>query len=232
MFFRSVVRNCYAHENVAGIEIENCTNAEVYSCRAENNTGGILVFDLPDLPAGNGHGCRVHHNNVIGNNHKNFAPEGGMVAIVAPGTGVILLAAKGVEVFDNEIMDHKTMGAAIASYHTTGLEWKDEKYDPFAYDIYFHDNSYQRKKALPDLTKDFGKMVNVVFKGKPQDILYDGVVDDKRPKGPNPMNICIEEKGNDLRFANADAANDFKSVDTNMKRYQCKMEAIPKVEMQ
>ena len=38
-----------AEYNVAGIEIENSTFADVYDNVATNNTGGILVFDLPNL---------------------------------------------------------------------------------------------------------------------------------------------------------------------------------------
>ncbi|MEZ4902094.1 MAG: hypothetical protein R2822_10230 [Spirosomataceae bacterium] len=37
-----IVRNCYAHENVAGIEIENSDDAEVYKNRAINNTTGLV----------------------------------------------------------------------------------------------------------------------------------------------------------------------------------------------
>jgi len=221
-----VVRNSYAHENVAGIEIENCTGAEVYDCLAENNTGGILVFDLPELPAGNGRSCKVYNNRIIENNHRNFAPEGNIVATVAPGTGIILLAAKDVEVYNNEIIGHKTMGAAIASYQITQLAYNDPNYDPFTYDVYFHDNTFERKRALPDLSKDFGKMVNFVFKGKPQDILYDGIIDDSRDSGPNPMNVCVRETGADLRFANIDAANDFENVQTDMALYNCQREAM------
>ena len=44
-----VVKNCIAIENVAGIEIENSLNADVFDNLATKNTGGILVFDLPDL---------------------------------------------------------------------------------------------------------------------------------------------------------------------------------------
>lgn len=217
-----VVQNSYAHENVAGIEIENCTNAEVKYCRAEKNTGGILVFDLPGLPAGNGKTCKIHHNKIINNNHRNFAPEGNIVATVAPGTGLIFLAAKDVEAYDNEVMGHKTMGAAIASYHIVQLKWDDKNYDPFTYDIKLYNNRFERKKALPDLSKDFGKMVNVYFKGKPQDILYDGILDDKRTPGSNPMNICIDQPQEGLRFANIDAANDFKNINTDLKPYRCK----------
>lgn len=216
-----IVRNSYAHENVAGIEIENCTNAEVYDCKSENNSGGILVFDLPGLPAGNGRSCKVHNNKIIGNNHHNFAAEGNIVGTVAPGTGMILLAAKDVEVYDNQIIGHKTMGIAIASYQITELKWDDAKYDPYSYDIKLHNNHFERKKAIPDLTKDFGKLINLVFIGKPQDIIYDGITDDKRPKGSNPMNLCIDQPQEGLRFGNVDAAHEFKNVVTDLAAYKC-----------
>jgi len=36
--------------NVAGIEIESSKNADVYLSGANNNIGGVLVFDNPGLP--------------------------------------------------------------------------------------------------------------------------------------------------------------------------------------
>ena len=45
-----IVRNSRAEYNVAGIEIENSYYADVYNNVTTNNTGGILVFDLPNLP--------------------------------------------------------------------------------------------------------------------------------------------------------------------------------------
>ena len=50
-----IVRNSVAQYNVAGIEIENSYYADVYNNLASHNTGGILVFDLPDLPQQGGH---------------------------------------------------------------------------------------------------------------------------------------------------------------------------------
>jgi parallel beta-helix repeat protein len=225
-----IVRNCLAKENVAGIEIENCIQAEVYNNRAEGNTGGILVFDLPDLPLVNGHSCKVYNNQIIGNNHKNFAPEGNIVGIVPPGTGIILLAAKNVEIYKNEILDHKTMGTAIASFQITQKPWNNEEYNPFSSDIFIHDNTYERKRGLPDLSKDFGKMVNLVFKGKPQDILYDGIIDESKGKGKNPMNLCIQQSTEDLRFANIDAANDFDNVVKDLSDYTCQGVSVAGVE--
>lgn len=222
------VLNSYAHHNVAGIEIENCKNAVVTKCKAENNSGGVLVFDLPDLPAGNGHTCIITDNDIIDNNFKNFSPEGNMVAIVPPGTGVILLAAKNVEVFDNRIKGHKTVGAAIASFHITQRKWKDDTYDPYTHDIYFHDNELERKGgvAVPDLSKEFGKMISYYCGAKQQDIVYDGITN---AKGKNPMNLCIQESKKDLRFTNIDAANDFANVSNDMSAYVCSLDALPEV---
>lgn len=215
-----VVRNCYAYENVAGIEIENCTRAEVYNNRSENNTGGILVFDLPELPAGNGRDCKIYNNEIIENNHSNFAPAGNIVGIVPPGTGIIILAAKEVEVYDNRIIGHKTIGTAIASYQIAEKPWEDENYDPYTYGVHIHGNTYERKRTVPDLSKDFGKMVNYLFPGKPQDILYDGITDDGR-SGDNPMRICIDQPREGLRFAQVDAANDFEGVSQDVGPYRC-----------
>src|ERR1700736_6449242 len=45
-----IVRRNRAEFNVAGIEIENSADADVYRNTATNNTGGLLIFSLPDLP--------------------------------------------------------------------------------------------------------------------------------------------------------------------------------------
>ncbi len=216
-----IVKNSYAHHNVAGIEIENCINSEVFNNIAENNTGGVLVFDLPDLELVNGHSTKVYNNKIKDNNLKNFAAEGNMVAIIPPGSGVVLLAAKKVEVYDNEILNHKTFGVGITSYHITERKWKDKRYEPFTSDINIHDNTLVRKSAIPDVSKRFGQMVNMLFPGKPQDILYDGILKDGLT-GKNPMNICIKSNNSDdLRFANIDAANDFENVSKDLSVYEC-----------
>ena len=65
---------------MAGIEIENSTRADVYDNLATDNSGGILVFTMPDLPKKDGRHCRVFRNRVLANNHENFAPKGNTVA--------------------------------------------------------------------------------------------------------------------------------------------------------
>ena len=120
-----VVRRNRAEMNVAGIEIENSINADVYENTATDNAGGILVFNLPDLPMKGGKLTRVYKNQVFSNNHPNFAPKGNMVAQVSSGTGVIVLATTQVEVFRNTIKDNKSVNVTILSYLTTGNPIKD-----------------------------------------------------------------------------------------------------------
>lgn len=45
-----IVKNSKAEFNVAGIEIENSMNADVHDNLSTHNAGGILIFDLPNLP--------------------------------------------------------------------------------------------------------------------------------------------------------------------------------------
>lgn len=104
-----IVKNSRAEFNVAGIEIENSYYADVFDNHAENNTGGILVFDLPDIPQQGGHHIRVFRNKSINNNTDNFAPEGNIVGEVPRGTGIIIQANSHVEIFDNDIGDNETI---------------------------------------------------------------------------------------------------------------------------
>ena len=86
----------------AGVEIENSSNSEVYDNEAVDNTGGILVFDLPNLSR-EGERTKVYNNIVRHNNITNFAPGGSIVGVVPTGTGMLIMAFDDVEVFNNVI---------------------------------------------------------------------------------------------------------------------------------
>lgn len=114
-----IVRNNVAEFNVAGIEIENSKYADVYGNTASNNTGGILIFDLPIGNHNYGGSVRIFDNESTENNTDNFAnasanPAG--VHITPPGTGVIVLSTKSVEIFNNTIAKHDTTSIALASF--------------------------------------------------------------------------------------------------------------------
>jgi parallel beta-helix repeat protein len=219
-----VVRNCRAYHNVAGIEIENSTMADVYECESYMNTGGILVFDLPDLPKAQGGNVRVYNNRVIENNYRNFAPKGNIVGVVPPGTGIIILATKDVEVYDNEIRDNRTAGTAIISYYMAEIPIQDDDYDPYPTRVYVHDNQYQRAAGKPTLKNKLGVLLFAKFGRKVPHILYDGIMDPARTGADGHLNeadrICIRNNG-DATFANLDAENNFKNIRQDLTPYDC-----------
>ena len=62
-----IIRDNKTYWNVAGIESENSSNVEIYNNDSYNNSGGILIFDLPGLTR-YGNNITAHHNNIYENN--------------------------------------------------------------------------------------------------------------------------------------------------------------------
>ena len=134
-----IVRNSVVEFNVAGIEIENSTGADVYGNIARNNTGAILVFDLPDLPVTGGNATRIYANQIFANNTRNFAPAGNIVAGVPSGTGVIIMANRNVHVFDNAFENNRSAHVLITAY---SLPFTDAAYNPLPRDVVIRNNTY------------------------------------------------------------------------------------------
>ena len=169
-----IVRNSVAQYNVAGIEIENSYYADVYDNLASHNTGGILVFDLPDLPQQGGHHVRVFRNKVIDNDTDNFAPEGNIVGEVPRGTGIIIQANSDVEVFDNDISGNGTVNVSIVTYSN---ETQDENYYPHPRSIQIHGNRFGEGGFDPDIGT--GELAAILFElsgGNMPDIFWDGII--------------------------------------------------------
>ena len=169
-----IVRNSRAEYNVAGIEIENSYYADVFNNLATNNTGGILIFDLPGLPQQGGHHVRVFNNRSVGNNTDNFAPEGNIVGEVPRGTGIIVQANSDVEIFDNEIGDNDTVNIAVVTY---GNETDDQTYYPHPKSIQIHGNEFGPTGYNPDTSK--GELAQILFDLSGEnmpDIFWDGLV--------------------------------------------------------
>lgn len=169
-----IVKNSVAEFNVAGIEIENSYYADVFNNYASNNTGGILVFDLPDIPQQGGHHIRVFNNKSVNNNTDNFAPEGNIVGEVPRGSGIIIQANSHVEIFDNDIGDNDTINIAVVTY---GYDTEDENYYPHPRSIQIHGNRFGRSGYNPDLeTGELAKILFEISGGDMPDIFWDGIV--------------------------------------------------------
>ena len=219
-----VVKNSKAFHNVAGIEIENSLRAEVFNNEAWENTGGLLVFDLPDLVQKKGGQVKLHHNKIHDNNYTNFAPKGNIVATVPSGTGLMILATKEVEAYENEIRNNQTVSTLIISYMTTGKPIKDKQYDPFPSAISIHDNVYERKTGLPVSNDLLSNIVGKKFGENIPHILYDGI------KNPSLLDAggnwiagqcisIINNKGQSI--ANLDAEHGFQNMSLANDSFKC-----------
>lgn len=204
-----IVRNSIAEKNVAGIEIENTINADVYGNHSFDNTGGLLIFDLPGLTQ-YGANCRAFDNLIEENNRENFAPDGNIVSVVPEGTGVIILATAGVELYNNTIKNNNVMGVGMISYSLLedfGETNNDPNYYVYPNNIEIRDNSFSSDKQLPP-PGERGLFTQVIIGMFPQDsipdILLDGYFDPADTS--TTKSICIHDNGS-ARFANFDAAN-------------------------
>ena len=165
-----IVRNSRAEFNVAGIEIENSMNADVFDNVATHNTGGILVFDLPNLPQMGGHSTRLFRNKVVDNDTPNFAPKGNIVAGVPTGTGIMVMANRNVHVFENEISGNQSTAVMLVSYTQ---KFDDKTYNPLPRDIVVRDNKIGRNGWNPQFKG--GPMIAQMMGGALPPVVWDGV---------------------------------------------------------
>lgn len=184
-----IVRDNIAENNVAGIEIENCFNADVFNNTARRNTGGVLVFDLPDLPQHGGHAVRVFHNRIEGNNTPNFAAPGAIVGGVPAGTGLIVMANRDVVVFDNDIGDNGTANIIVTSYWTT---FEDPIYNPLPRNVMIRNNRFGNTGFAPS-----GDIAALARSGVAlPDVLWDGVTAYAAGGVPHVENVRIVMRDN------------------------------------
>ena len=224
-----IVRDNYVHNNVAGLEIENTITGEVYNNTARNNTGGMLIFDMPDLPQANGDRIKFYDNIIEGNNGENFAPKGMVVSTIPPGSGVVIMAHSNIEMYNNTIKDHKTFGVAVNSWLFTGLPYEPQEYDPFCSNINIHDNVISGIQGPTDSSTDYGKLLTMLLGGEPADMITDGIFNPAftdelgRPEG-----FCFKNNG-ELRFVNlnggesADPEVMARNMNTDITIFNCNL---------
>ncbi len=231
-----IIRNNKAYWNVAGIEAENSRYVEIYGNEAWENTGGLLVFDLPGLTQ-YGHTTQVYDNYLHDNNHPNFAQKGNVVASIPPGSGMMILATHNIDVHNNKMEDNRTVGLAIVSYELVaalnegeqeqtnaigGVQTVDNRfredslYNPYPYNVRVHHNQFQNSHWFPTLRNDIGQLLIAKSFMSPPDVVYDGISNPRQPQ----RNICIHDNGN-ITFIDLDAANDFNSLSKDVTPFTC-----------
>ena len=225
-----VVRNNRAEYNVAGIEIENTVGADVYGNTATNNTGGILVFNMPQLPQA-GHSTRLFDNDVTDNNTPNFGAPGTAVASVPTGSGVLVNAIDRVEIFNNRIAGHRTANVLVSSYFSTEYVGEHDQhavFDPYPETIFVYDNEYGPGGHAPDREDLDAVRVGLYgAEGRFPDIVWDGI---RNPaKTGQEFALCVNE-GN-AEVLDLDGANGYANPTTDMSRHACRHEKLEAIEL-
>jgi parallel beta-helix repeat protein len=164
------VRYSYVEYSVAGIEIENSRNALVSGNLVTRNTGGILVFDLPNLPVMNGGNTVVENNLVVDNDTPNFAPKGNIVAGVPRGTGVMIMANEDVAVTGNTLINNATSQIMVLAYPNA---FNDKNYNPYPRRIQIGANRIAGGGTDPQFPG--GAELKAAFGGAMPPLLWDGL---------------------------------------------------------
>ncbi|MCY4214919.1 MAG: right-handed parallel beta-helix repeat-containing protein [Gammaproteobacteria bacterium] len=225
-----VVRDSRAEFNVAGIEIENTVHADVFGNLAANNTGGILIFNMPDLPE-EGHSTRVFNNRVVDNNTANFGIPGSAVAGVPAGSGILINANDRVEVFDNEIRNNQTANVLISSYFSanyTGEQKVLETFDPYPETLLIRGNTFGPGGGAPDHEGlEAVRLALFGAEGHLPDVVWDGVRHPQRTAAE--FAICVDNAPADL--LNVDGANGYASPSVVTSEHQCSHPRLVPVEL-
>jgi parallel beta-helix repeat protein len=169
-----VIRDTGTYGNVLGIELENTVNGEIYNNYAHDNTMGILIDLLPQLPSKVSIYTKVHDNLLENNNGENFADEGSTVAFAPPGVGILVLAGDEVEIYNNTI--HGNRSAGLAVFNLT-IVFDDNEVDvgPNPEHVYAHDNIYENNgyDADPYVKDLLGRGFDIVWDGNGADNYFD-----------------------------------------------------------
>jgi parallel beta-helix repeat protein len=241
-----VLRHNRAEFNVDGFEVENTENADVYENVMTHNTGGIGVFNLPNLPRQGGKHVRVFNNQIVDNNTPNFAPKSlGAIYNLPTGTGVYVMAIQDVEAFNNKIQNNNSLNVFIIhfktgvgdSIQTTAASPitqqifapEDKRYYPFTRQVYFHDNDISGGGKSPDSRITVLGQLSAALGGGLPDILYDGLADPAWPKkSSNSGDICLTNNGS-ASFLNFDAAGPMKHPVKDITKYACSLPPLAAV---
>jgi parallel beta-helix repeat protein len=226
-----IVRDSRAEFNVAGIEIENTIGADVYNNVATNNTGGILVFNMPNLPQP-GYGTRVYENAVFDNNTGNFGHPGTPVASVPAGSGIVINSNDQVEIFNNEIRDHRTANIIISSVYSTGFSdiGAQENFDPYPETIWIAGNTLGEGGGNPDNAElQALRVLMFGLTGNIPDVLWDGFVNAELMvdgEMPTQYRICVDN--GDAQLLNVDGPNGYSDPQI-VEDAACLHERLPEI---
>ncbi len=221
-----IVRDNEVFENVVGIEIENTRDSEVVRNRAHDNAGGILAFNLPNLPTQGGARAKIHDNEIVGNNGRNFADSANIVSKVPPGTGIFLLATDDNEIHGNVIADNASIGVSILSYDPKLFgEFTDSAYDSYPTGNWVHDNDVSNNGT------DADGLVEILFADQEPfpDLSWDGCENPDLDNSDGRYTNCFSDNG-DADYFFMDWCGGKAAQHNDMTDVTCEHDPLPALE--
>ena len=234
--------------NVTGINILNSSNVEVHHNQINNNSIGISIMNLPGLVV-NGEQVKIFKNEIIENNIKNFAPETYFNHSFPDGTGIVIMAYRKVEVFENEIVNNKSIGTFVISFLTAKLDGghpediedsfiisqdraaydfeRDTIYSPYCASINVYENTFYREEQKPITGNIFNNILASYFKKNIPSIVFDGVNDPAKQDKPI---LCLQNNRN-ATFVKINGQNKLRNPKMNMDSYNCNLPPLTPVSL-
>ncbi len=229
-----IIRKNHVHDNMVGIEIENSTDADAYENLSENNSSGLLVFALPDLPRKSTSRYRIFNNRIYTNNAANYVAKGNVASEIPAGSGIVIIAGGHGEVFNNDFSGQNTFSLAVISYSSLNKTYNDSLYNPYCGGISIHDNKIARGTGSADVNGALGKLLAEICGTKTADIVYDGVVN---PAGKNTdgspkesERICMRNNGN-IVFSNLDVPGKGKNRSNDISKFNCGLTPLLEIKL-
>ncbi|MNN56561.1 hypothetical protein D3C81_1715000 [compost metagenome] len=155
------------------------------------------------------------------------------MASVPAGSGVVINSNDDVEIFDNDIGDHRTANLIVSSYFSTGYSdlSTSEDFDPYPERIAIHGNHFGPGGDNPDnLELKALKLAAFGLNGRLPDILWDGYFNPAKAVGgklPAELGICVDNGAATL--VNVDGPNGYKNISTDMSTHRCNLPPLPEV---
>jgi parallel beta-helix repeat protein len=218
-----IVRRCHAEQNVAGIALSDVVAADVSDSLAAGNSTGILVATLSPQPS---RAVRLFANKIQQNNLGNFAAADTPFARLPSGAGVLLNAARDVEVFDNDFAGNQGANLLIcADFFATDRAKSQPGLLPGA--IFVYGNRFSGGGNAPfSAPLKALQLAKFAAVGHLPDLVWDGFAV-PADGASAPGRICI--KNDPATVLNADAPHGYRNPDASLTPFDCTLPKLPAV---
>ncbi len=110
------ITNNRAHDNVQGLEIENCSDITATNNELFNNTAALIADIMPNLQKKDQTNVLIADNNVHDNNRPNTEDPEGPTGMTPQGTGIVILGGSAMTVRNNTIANNGFQGVLVSSF--------------------------------------------------------------------------------------------------------------------